>query len=245
MYEKRSYRDLFENKLTWFEVSVGETDLMVGCSADLQKETLREVRRLRKSLDSFIRLHPEFSTSLVPLSYEDANGIIRDMEQAGIKAGTGPMAAVAGAIAMHIANRLREHSTEVFVENGGDLYIYSEEDRLIGIHAGQSVLSGKFAIRVKKCQLPMGVCTSSATVGHSLSFGKADAATVLSRDGALSDALATALCNRIQGKNDLGPALEWVRSIEGVSGAMAVMGDTMGAVGDIELVPWNRKEEES
>ena len=82
----------------------------------------------------------------------------------------------------------------------------------------------------------MGICTSSATVGHSLSLGAADAAVILANSAALADAVATRVGNRIQQKGDIPAALELAQSIPGVTGALVVLGGDLGAWGDLEMV---------
>lgn len=237
VYERRSYREEFCRDLSWFQVCVDETDLMVGCSIPLEKETMRMVRKIRAIIREHIRLNPCFATSLVPLVCKGETGIIREMMEAGQRAGTGPMAAVAGAISMAVAIRLHEFSEEVFVENGGDIYLFSGKDRIVGIRAGRSPIGNSLAVRIRKEWMPMGICTSSGTVGHSFSFGKADAVTILSRDNSLCDAVATAACNRIKDQKDIPGALEWAMSLKGIQGILAVMGDKIGAAGSIELAP--------
>lgn len=138
-----------------------------------------------------------------------------------------------------LAEKLMDKSKQIIIENGGDIYIKSDQDRLIGIYAGNSVLSGKFAIEIQKDLFPVGVCTSSATVGHSFSMGKADAAVVISKTCAVADAFATAFCNRIKKTEDIAPALEWVNGFDEVIGAVAIINDKIGAIGNIKLVKWN------
>jgi len=131
------------------------------------------------------------------------------MLNAGQKANVGPFAAVAGMVAEYVGEQLKVQSKDVFVENGGDIFIDSISDRVVGIYAGDSPLTGKINILLKKERFPIGVCTSSGTVGPSLSFGKADAVVVISKNTALADALATATCNRIKEKSDVQNAIEW------------------------------------
>jgi hypothetical protein len=83
---------------------------------------------------------------------------------------------------------------------------------------------------------PLGLCTSSGTVGPSLSFGKADAAIVLANSAALADAAASALGNRVQSAEDIQPALEYLQTIPGVLGGAAIIGEHLGAWGEVELV---------
>jgi ApbE superfamily uncharacterized protein (UPF0280 family) len=146
------------------------------------------------------------------------------------------MAAVAGAIAGAVGRELRLHSREVLVENGGDLFLDLAQDAVVGIFAGGSPFTGQIALRVRAQNSPLGICTSSGTVGPSLSYGRADAATAMAPDPALADAVATALGNRIHGPEDLQAAVEWARSVPGVRGALAILGDRLAAAGEVELV---------
>lgn len=238
MYQPRDYRKSFTDRLKWYNVCVEETDLMIGTDEDCSELILKTVRTLRKEIYAAIRDNGEFLTSLVPVEYK-GEGVVKAMVEAAKLAKVGPFAAVAGAINDMLAEKLTGVSKQIFIENGGDIYIKSDRDRLIGIYAGNSVLSGKFAIEIQKDLFPVGVCTSSATVGHSFSMGKADAAVVISKTCAVADAFATAFCNRIKKTEDIAPALEWVNGFDEVIGAVAIMNDKIGAIGNIKLVKWN------
>lgn len=146
------------------------------------------------------------------------------------------MAAVAGAVATFVGHGLLKCVKEVIVENGGDIFIKSYKPRIIGIFAGDSPLSERVGIKLQ-ASFGQGICTSSGTVGPSLSFGYADAAVVVSKSAALADAAATALGNRIQTEKDFAPALAFVSKIRGVEGAVIIKGNKLGAIGKIELVP--------
>ncbi len=144
--------------------------------------------------------HPEFLKSLAPVTAaSDAPPLFRTMIEAAEAAGVGPMAAVAGAVAQADGRFLVEDSPQVIVENGGDIFPASREDRLVSIYAGDSPFSQELDIRVGAAQTPIGLCTSSGTVGHSLSLGRSDAVSVLSPSTAMADAAATAGGNLIQG----------------------------------------------
>lgn len=220
-----------------FTVCVKETDLLIGCDENLENIAYKSVIRVRKILNEYIEYNQEFLTSLAPIhDMRKKDVIIERMLVAGQKAGVGPFAAVAGMVAEAVGVSLRQHSNNVFVENGGDLYIDAQADLRIGVFAGDSPLTGKISLLVRKERFPIGICTSSGTVGHSLSFGKADAVVVLSSDTALADAVATATCNRIKSEKDVKKAIEWAMEIEGISGVLAIIGDKMGAIGEIELI---------
>ena len=236
MYKKRFYRNLFENELVMFDVCVGETDLLIGCTSDLSPVALRFVRKARSILDRHINSYPAFKTALEPLVINSAYpDFINIMLSAGIIAGTGPMAAVAGAISEYVGSELCKYSNQVFVENGGDIFFSSIKDRTIGIYAGESVMSNKVGIKIKADMFPLGICTSSGTVGHSYSMGKSDAVTIISKDTALADAVATATGNRIQTAGDIKDALDFAMGIRGIMGAVVIVKDKLGAAGDIEL----------
>ncbi|MCX5821378.1 MAG: UPF0280 family protein [Deltaproteobacteria bacterium] len=237
-YRDRTYRNwTIKNHLIGFNVTVRETDLFISADTNLTSIALASVHRLRSSLESYITAHREFLTSLTPVVYDEwAPEIVREMMRASAKAGVGPMAAVAGAMAEHVGRDLLLHTRNVIIENGGDIYLKSINDVLVGLFAGRSPLSGRVSIKVRKEEMPLGVCTSSGTVGHSLSFGRTDACCVKSGSVALADAAATAIGNIVKSKKDLQNGLKTGMKIEGVLGMVIIIGDQLGVVGDIELV---------
>jgi ApbE superfamily uncharacterized protein (UPF0280 family) len=237
-YRDRTYRNrTIKNHLTGFNVTVRETDLFISADSNLTSIALASVHRLRSSLESYIAIHREFLTSLAPVAYEEwAPEIVREMMRASAKAGVGPMAAVAGAMAEHVGRDLLLHTRNLIIENGGDIYMKSMSDVHVGLLAGRSPLSGRVSIKVRKEEMPLGVCTSSGTVGHSLSFGCTDACCVKSGSAALADAAATAIGNIVKSKKDIRTGLTAGMQIEGVLGIVIIIGDQLGAVGDIELV---------
>ena len=157
------------------------------------------------------------------------------MTTAANLAGVGPMAAVAGAFAEEVGTMLAEQTAEVIVENGGDIYVHVTEPILVGLYAGSSKISGKLALRIKPGQSPLGLCTSSGTVGPSLSFGRADAVVVLSTSTALADAAATALGNLVGSPKDFDRALIAAEQIEGIKGVLLVCDNNIAVRGDLEL----------
>ena len=238
MYEKRTYRNLVKtDDLVKFEVIVKETDLLVRAERDLSKETRESILKYRYQLETYIAMNPEFQKSLIPLKDDsDVPEIVREMIRTSQLAHVGPMAAVAGAMAESVSKDLLKLSKEVIVENGGDIYLSTSKERTIGIYAGDSPLSLKIGIVIRPEETPLGICTSSGTVGHSLSFGKADAVCILSRSAALADAAATAVGNIIQEKKDIELGLERGKEIEGVLGTLIIVGEKMGVWGNIKLI---------
>jgi ApbE superfamily uncharacterized protein (UPF0280 family) len=105
----------------------------------------------------------------------------------------------------------------------------------VGIYAGSSPLSLKVGIRIAPEDSPLGICTSSGTVGPSLSFGKADAVCILSASAALADAAATAVGNLVREEKDMESGLERAKSIEGVLGCLLILADRMGVWGNVKV----------
>ena len=187
-------------------------------------------------MERYIERHPTFLTSLEPVPVDDnAPRIIKEMAEAAEKVGVGPMASVAGAIAEFVGKELLAFSPEVIVENGGDIYLKSLRERTIGIYAGKSPLSGKLGLEIKGQDTPLGICTSSGTVGHSLSYGEADAVIVLSKSATLADAAATAIGNLIIQPNDIPSGIEFAQGIEGLKGVLIIKGDKMGLWGKVKI----------
>jgi ApbE superfamily uncharacterized protein (UPF0280 family) len=227
-YEPRTYRRrVVPSGLVTFEVVVRETDLMIAAGRDLTAEATALAEAARADIEGYISHHRRFVESFVPFEVD---------EEAPSHAGVGPMAAVAGAVAEHVARGLASLSDEVVVENGGDVFLIGRVERTIALHAGPSSLSERIGIIVPAGSMPVAVCTSSATVGPSVSLGSADAACVVARSGALADAVASALGNRVHSAQDVSRAMEAVRGIDGVLGLVVIAGETLGAWGAARLV---------
>jgi uncharacterized protein len=238
IHEPRTYRSFGDHeRFKSFRVVIETSDLYVKAHSNLTKDTEQLIRKCRTQVEWAIAKREEFLTSLVPVDEGLSDGpVVLRMIMAAKKAGTGPMAAVAGAIAEFVGRELCRLSPEVIVENGGDIFLSVQAPVTVGLFAGESPFSGRVGLKVEATAIPLGICTSSAKVGPSLSLGTADAATVISPDVALADAVATGLGNRVHKHSDLKSAVEWALSIPGVIGALAVMGDKIAAQGDLELV---------
>ena len=231
----RTYRNWVKNDdLVSFYAVVNETDLYIRAQSYLKKEAMSAVRRCRADIESYIAKHHDFLMTLVPIDVSaDAPQIVVAMADAARKAGVGPMAAVAGAVAEVVGRELMQWSPEVIVENGGDIFIATAKPRTIGVFAGDSPFSGKLAVEIGAGTI--GACTSSGTVGHSLNFGNADAVLILSPSTALADAAATAVSNAVKTAADIPAAIELAQSIDGVTGVLIVIGDKLGIWGEVKL----------
>ena len=220
-----------------FNVVVEESDLRIVAVRDLSLEVGPYLGEIRGALKNYILFHPDFATSLVPLpSDPDAPPLVREMIEAAKVCQVGPMAAVAGAIAQAVADHFAPFSPDILVENGGDLCMHSTRERLVALLA-EPVQGARLALRLSPGEFPMSLCGSSATIGHSLSFGAADLVTVKARSGALADAAATTLGNLAKSADHLPLVLERARELApaGVLGVFAQVGGKIGVWGDIEL----------
>jgi hypothetical protein len=238
MFQPRTYRKTTSHPdLLGFRVCVAETDLQIAADRDLSALALTAAKGARAAIEAEIARDRRFLTSLEPLPVpREATGIVRSMYRAAEGAGVGPMAAVAGAVAQVVGEAVLSKSSQVIVENGGDIFLQTKTKRVIGIQAGPSPLSGRVGLSIPGGSR-LGVCTSSATVGHSLSLGRADAGMVICEDAALADALATTLANQVKAPEDVQGAIDWARTVPEIKAALVIIGETMGVCGEYELVP--------
>ncbi|MEN8142094.1 MAG: UPF0280 family protein [Thermodesulfobacteriota bacterium] len=245
-YCEREYREVVDARgLLSSQVQVKETDLHILAPVDVAEAATHLTIQYRNQLESYLARLPAFIEALSPLAEDPtAPPMIREMIKAGLDAGVGPMAAVAGVIAEYVGRGLlaRDDCGEVVVENGGDIFMKRDNDSTIAIYAGESSLSYRVGVKVSARSMPVGICTSSGTVGHSLSLGRADSVTVISQSTALADAVATRLGNEVGNSGDIGPALELAAKIPGLNGVVIVAGEELGAWGQVELVEIKSKD---
>lgn len=237
-HEERTYRSLInKDNLISYNVKIAESDLFISSDSNLTNEALESLIRHRHSLETYIKNHPEFRPSIVPLPDDNlAPPLVRKMLCKSKICGVGPMASVAGAVAEFVGNDLQAYSENVIIENGGDIFLKSKDELTVSVYAGESPLSYKVNFVIKPEKTPLGVCTSSATVGPSLSFGKADAVCVISKSATLADAAASAIGNRVKSKNDIKNSLDFGIKIPGITGIIIIVGNDMGAIGEVHFV---------
>jgi uncharacterized protein len=244
-FSRRTYRQAIElSDLVPFECKVKETDLLLTVDRESYCDQLisfveSRILYYRALLDAYIGKDPDFLNTLEPhILQPSAPPIALSMARAGNTAGVGPMAAVAGAFAEAVGLDLLSKVKQVTVENGGDVFLKTDQPARIVVLAGSSPLSGKLALQMPASDAPYGVCTSSGTVGPSLSFGRADAAVIVSPSAPLADAVATATANLVQTTDDLAEALKFARSISGITAALIIKEDKLTVWGDLRIVPY-------
>lgn len=185
----------------------------------------------RREIEHHIALDPFFKATLEPYPVQSKSGVIDRMAQAGVSASVGPMAAVAGTIAWSgVEHMLRAGAKSAVIDNGGDIVLCSDRVLHVGIHAGASSHSDRLAFEVPPQDELLGICTSSATVGPSISFGIADAVTVFSRNPAVADAWATSICNTITKEDTrIMERVPWGE----VQGVFVIVGDWTETFGNL------------
>jgi ApbE superfamily uncharacterized protein (UPF0280 family) len=238
-YQRRFYRDWVNAKdLHMMQILAKETDLQILTNKIIPKDFIEErIRQYRWDIENYISRDRRFLVALKPIAVElTAPAIIQTMAEAARIANVGPMATIAGAISEFIGrDLLKAGHKDVIIENGGDIFLKTRKTRTIGIYAGKSKLWNTLKLKVSPKDTPIGVCTSSGTVGHSLSFGSADSVIILSKNTALADAVATAVGNMVHSKKDLQKAVDFARVIKGIVGVVIILKNNMISWGKVEF----------
>ncbi len=238
MYEKRFYRDWTgSDGLETFEVAIDQSDLLISADRDLKNTALGALKRVRQEIQDYIASDGAFARALKPHPVPlDAPSVITAMAGSAAHWQVGPMAAVAGAVAQAVALDLLNETDAVIVENGGDVFAKTKNPLRFAVYAGEaSPFSDKLRF-VVNAQDGIGVCTSSKTVGPSLSLGNADAVVAIADDAAFADAAATAIANQIACSADVDRVLSEHEARGDLKGLIACQGNRLGLWGDIELV---------
>lgn len=240
-YQKRFYRsrvnsaDLFKTR-----VAVKETDLLILTDKPVDKEFVRaRINFYRDKIEEYINYKDRrFLVALKPVVVESASPrIIKEMAGQSKKANVGPMASVAGAIAQFLGrDLLGKGFRDVIIENGGDIFIKRTRPVKVGLYAGRNKKLNKISLKIEPEETPLGICTSSATLGHSVSFGNADNVVIIAANAILADAMATAVCNMVKSADDIKRAIKFGSSIKGVKGIIIIFGNILATWGKVELV---------
>jgi hypothetical protein len=236
--EERFYRAWAAGQaLVPFTVSVAESDLQVFADRALPVEAEHAIRCVRRDIELYASAHHDFLPSLKPVDpWPTAPDPVLRMCKASADYGIGPMAAVAGVVAEHVGRSLLSHTRRVIVENGGDIFFELDRPPVLGLYAGPaSPFTGH--VRFRPGTMRSGaVCTSSGTVGHSLSFGRADAVVTVASSAAIADAAATAIGNTIRSAQDIQRAIDLEAERGLLEGLIIALDDQLGAWGTVEFV---------
>lgn len=243
-YQSREYRHKFNAaRFRVFLVNHLETDLWIGTDPDSFQEQMKEtahdtIKALREKLDQYIRKEPEFAKSLIPFrTDQQAPAEAREMAREAEKAYVGPMASVAGLFSREAGQSILQNFSvnELVIENGGDIFARLKKELVLSVYAGSSPLSEKLGIVIPAGAGELGICTSAGTIGPSLSFGRADAVTVICEDVLLADALATSLGNKVRSPEDIQRVLDFSGKFPEIISLVIVCGDKVGVKGSFEI----------
>ena len=237
MQQDRFYRH-YNETARWksFRVTVDSTDLFIRAKKDMAALARDSVTTVREQIKTHIEQQESFLTSYEPVTaMPGCPAVVRAMYRASEETGTGPMAAVAGAIAEAVGKNLINESDEIIIENGGDLWLKVSDPVTISIYTKSVYYGDIIRIKIDPDDTPCGICTSSGKIGPSFSYGKADAVTVISGDAAFADAAATGTGNIVQDEQTLEKALAYCTGMKKTRGVLIIYRDTMALQGRIEL----------
>jgi ApbE superfamily uncharacterized protein (UPF0280 family) len=234
-------RDIYRNKISAegrysFRVDYKYSGLYIMCDRDISRELEESVLSFYRDIEMTIAGQPDFEKSLVPIkARKDLPLIIKDMCSAGGIFNVGPMASVAGALCDHLAKNLSGRCSFLMVENGGDVYIKSSSPFELGIFTKNISFKDKLTLLIEARQTPCGICSSSGNFGHSLSLGKSDLVTVLSKTATIADAAATAIANTIISEEDIDKAITRFKEYEEIEGLIIIKNKRIGLWGKFQL----------
>ncbi len=218
-----------------FRLEYRNSKIRILCDKNLKNQATEELKKNYNELERYIQRDPFFLTSYEPVSLLDnAPRIARIMANASKRASVGPMASVAGAFSEIIGDfLLRNGAEEVVVENGGDIFLRLRSEKTVGIYAGDSAFSERIGFRIMPEETPLAICTSSGSVGHSVSFGDSDSVTVVAESCSLADSAATSVGNSVKGENAIEKGIKRAKKIQGIDGILIIRGDELGSYGKI------------
>ena len=224
------------------EINLGETHIRL--KTDLVDNNLKYyVHSIRSDLKNYITRNQDFLLSIEPLRLNEENLplIIKTMHESSFKSDVGPMACVAGTISELSLNYLIENdSKNSIVENGGDIALINNKTTLCGIYSNNKILGNEIAFKIKPQKRPLGICTSSGKIGHSISFGLSDSVTVISNSPSIADGLATRIANDVSGETSedkVANALETSEKFrELFKGALIICDDNIATIGKLPKI---------
>ena len=224
------------------QINIEETHIRL--TTDLNNQRLKKyIYNIRFDLKTYIRKNKLFQLSLEPIKVNEDNlpAIIQKMYSSSDICDVGPMACVAGTISELSLNYLIENDSKYsIVENGGDIALINDSTVLCGIYSNNEILGNEIAFKLKARKTPLGICTSSGKIGHSISFGESDSVTVISKSPSVADGLATRIANEVNGENSeekVSNALETAENYrEYFEGILLISENNIGSIGRLPKI---------
>jgi len=229
------------------EINIDQTHIRL--TSDLENSYLKHyIYMIRQDLKRYISMNQDFLLSIEPLKYNSDNlsPIVLKMYESSTKSDIGPMACVAGTISEMSLNYLIENGSDYsIVENGGDIALINDQTVLCGIYSNNEILGNNIAFKIKPRKKPLGICTSSGKIGHSISFGQSDSVTVISKSPSIADGLATRIANEVTGKDSESKVSNALEIAEGYreffNGVLIISGENVGTVGKLPKIIESKK----
>jgi len=235
--DKDVYRIRVDSKGRFgWKVKYKYSDLFIVSDNDISLKITPLLFDFYRIIEKFIEIHPSFAKTFNPYKpCSDFPDIIAKMCTQSAVFNVGPMASVAGAVCEFLAGELSENNSYLAIENGGDIYIKSSKDITAGLFLKNKYFKDSLKIKIKKNMLPCGIASSSGTLGHSLSLGKADLGVVVCKSAILADSAATAVCNMVNTKEDIEKTINHFKYFKEIEGLVVIKDDKIGLYGSIEL----------
>ena len=226
---------------------VKESDITIISESKKAILKAKEVCHFHRGiLEEYILTDNQFLKSFSPVKVKTDRTIINLMAEAGFICNVGPMASVAGALADLMLEGMKAKDNSDFspaeialVENGGEIAIDSINPMKVALYAGKNDLNLNIGFLIGKKDMPIGIGTSSATIGHAISLGEADAVTIFADNATIADGAATAIANLVKGpdiEKSIKRGLDGVDDIEGIRGAFVSRENKVGQVGKLPQI---------
>ena len=219
------------------KLEIEETAATIAAERHLVGYAVDAIKAARLDIERQIRKDDFFLTTLEP--YDPPAGcskVISRMCEASKPAGVGPMATVAGVIAQEALEAMVSNGcTHGWVDNGGDIALILEEQVTAEVFS-EPGSKNAVGLDLDPTKGIIGLCTSSARLGHSISFGDADASVILAKDAVLADALATAVGNRAKDGATLKSCFDDFRHLDGLLAGLVMRDGDVAMYGKLPRI---------
>jgi ApbE superfamily uncharacterized protein (UPF0280 family) len=219
------------------KAEIEETSATIAAEREFLPAAVEAIRSTRSQIERQIRHDRFFLTTLEPYEPDPSSArVIRRMCAASSTAGVGPMATVAGVVAQEALEAMvSKGCRHGWVDNGGDIALIIQEPATVEIFSDPGSKDA-YALELEPTDEIIGVCTSSGTLGHSISFGNADVALAVADDAVLADALATAIGNGVEDKESLDTCFDRFKRIDGFRAGLAMIDGKVSMHGRIPRI---------
>jgi ApbE superfamily uncharacterized protein (UPF0280 family) len=216
------------------KVEIEETAATIAADREFLGHAVEAMKAARLDIERQIRRDDFFLTTLEPYDPPPhAPRVISRMCDASRAAGVGPMATVAGAIAQEALEAMASNGCEhAWVDNGGDIALMIKEPVTVEVFSEPGAKQA-LGLEIEPTEGIIGVCTSSGRLGHSISFGDADASVAIAKDALLADALATAIGNRVTDKASLKTCFEEFKQVSGFTAGVVLRDGDVAIYGKV------------